>query len=222
MKKKIDSCVLVMGFEPFDKDTINPSWEVARALDNTICEGSRIQTVQLPCVFGRALEKLDAALVDTKPHLVILLGLANGRSEITPERIAINVNDARIPDNNKQQPIDTPVVKGGPAAYFTTLPIKAIVKDLRANGIPASVSNTAGTFVCNHAFYGLMHRLATMPDLVETRGGFVHLPHLPEQSARIPGVPSMALATQVEGIKHLIQTALTVKTDIRADAGREH
>ncbi len=222
MKAIASGCVLITGFEPFDKDTVNPSWEVARALDGSTCAGSAIKAVQLPCRFGEALDALDAALAATKPQLVIMLGLANGRTEITPERIAINVDDARIPDNGKKQPIDAPVVIGGPAAYFTTLPIKAIVRDLRAGGIPTSVSNTAGTYVCNHSFYGLMHRLATVPALAGVRGGFIHLPHLPEQSARIPGVPSMALLTQVEGIKLLIKTALKVKEDIREGAGRDH
>ncbi len=221
-KQKTSGCVLVAGFEPFDKDTVNPSWEVARSLDGTTCKRLSVKAIQLPCRFGAALERLDEALDELKPQLVVLLGLANGRSEITPERIAINIDDARIPDNGKQQPVDKPVIAGGPAAYFSTLPIKAIVRDLREAGIPASVSNTAGTFVCNHSFYGLMHRLATVSALSKTRGGFIHLPHLPEQSARIPGVPSMALATQVKAIKCLIRTALSVKKDVREGAGREH
>lgn len=221
-KKKPADCVLVVGFEPFDKDTVNPSWEIARALDGVVFKGHPVKSVQLPCKFGEALKALDKALIEMKPHLIIMLGLANGRAELTPERIAINIDDARIPDNAKKQPIDTPVVAGGPAAYFTTLPIKAIVREMRAAGIPASVSNTAGTFVCNHSFYGLMHRLATEPALKGARGGFVHVPHLPEQSARIPGVPSMALTTQIEGIKILIEIALTVKEDVREGAGRDH
>jgi pyroglutamyl-peptidase len=222
MKANSGGCVLVTGFEPFDKDTVNPSWEVARALDGESCAGLSIKAVQLPCKFRIALKELNRALARTRPQLVISLGLANGRSEITPERIAININDARIPDNDSQQPVDTSVIASGPVAYFSTLPIKAIVRDLRAAGIPASVSNTAGTFVCNHVFYGLMHRLATMPALSGIRGGFVHLPHLPEQSARIPGIPSMALSTQVEGIRLSIRTALVVKKDVRESAGREH
>jgi pyroglutamyl-peptidase len=115
-----------------------------------------------------------------------------------------------------------PVVPGAPAAYFSTLPIKAIVRDMRAAGVPASVSNTAGTFVCNHVFYALMHRLATRPELAAARGGFVHLPCLPEQAARLGDTPSMALATQIEGLRSLLRTALTVREDARETGGQLH
>lgn len=214
--------VLLTGFEPFDKDPVNPSWEVARALDGWVCEGATVRAVQLPCVFGKAIEQLDAALLQYQPTLVISLGLAGGRVDITPERVAINMDDARIPDNSGQQPVDTSVVPGAPAAYFSTLPLKAILRDLRAQGLPASVSNTAGTFVCNHIFYALMHRLAKRGDPSRTRGGFVHVPYLPEQAARNPGTPSMALATQVQALRVLIATALTVKDDVRETAGQLH
>ncbi|RYF08322.1 MAG: pyroglutamyl-peptidase I [Comamonadaceae bacterium] len=214
--------VLLTGFEPFDKDPVNPSWEVARALDGWQCAGATVRAVQLPCVFGQAIERLDEALLQWQPMLVISLGLAGGRVDITPERVAINVDDARIADNGGQQPVDTAVVHGGPAAYFSTLPIKAIVRDLRAQGLPASVSNTAGTFVCNHIFYALMHRLAKRGDPSRTRGGFVHLPWLPEQAARNPGAPSMALAAQVQALRVLIATALAVKDDVRENAGQLH
>jgi len=214
--------VLLTGFEPFDKDPVNPSWEVARALDGWQCAGATVRAVQLPCVFGQAIERLDEALLQWQPTLVISLGLAGGRVDITPERVAINVDDARIADNGGQQPVDTAVVHGGPAAYFSTLPIKAIVRDLRAQGLPASVSNTAGTFVCNHIFYALMHRLAKRGDPSRTRGGFVHLPWLPQQAARTPGAPSMALAAQVQALRVLIATALAVKDDVRETAGQLH
>ena len=215
--------ILLSGFEPFDRDTVNPSWEVARALDGWQVEGATVQAVQLPCVFGAALDRLDAALADgERPVLVVALGLAGGRTEVTPERAALNLDDARIPDNAGQQPVDLPVVADGPAAYFSTLPIKAIVHALRSQGLPASVSNTAGTFVCNHVFYGLMHRLATRPDLQGVRGGFVHVPALPEQAARMPGMPSLDLATQVQGLRILLHTALTVQTDLREQGGSLH
>jgi pyroglutamyl-peptidase len=212
--------VLVTGFEPFEKDPVNPSWEVARALDGWRHAGATVQGVCLPCVFDRALASLDAALAAHKPTLVVCLGLAGGRTEVSVERVAINVNDARIPDNAGQQPIDTAVVADAPAAYFATLPIKAIVRDLRAQGFPAGVSNTAGTFVCNHVFYGLMHRLAQHGGAV--RGGFVHLPYLPEQAARNAGAPSMALETQVQALRALIRTALAVHEDVREGAGQLH
>ncbi len=220
--RESDRRVLVTGFEPFERDTVNPSWEVARALDGWVCEGAEVRAAQLPCVFGSAIERLDSALAEYRPTLIVALGLAGTRAEISPERVAINVDDARIPDNGGRQPIDVPVVPGAPAAYFSTLPIKAIVRDMRAAGVPASVSNTAGTFVCNHVFYALMHRLATRPELAAARGGFVHLPCLPEQAARLGGTPSIALATQIEGVRTLLRTALTVREDARETGGQLH
>jgi len=220
--RESDRRVLVTGFEPFELDTVNPSWEVARALDGWVCEGAEVRAARLPCVFGSAIDRLDSALAEYRPMLIVALGLAGTRAEISPERVAINVDDARIPDNGGRQPIDVPVVPGAPAAYFSTLPIKAIVRDLRAAGVPASVSNTAGTFVCNHVFYALMHRLATRPELAAARGGFVHLPCLPEQAARLGAAPSMALATQIEGLRTLLRTALTVREDARETGGQLH
>jgi pyroglutamyl-peptidase len=152
--------ILLTGFEPFGGEVVNPSWQVARALDGRTVGGVPVVACELPCVFGAALRVLDEALAAHAPVLVLALGQAAGRSAFTPERVAINVDDARIPDNAGAQPVDRPVVPGGPAAYFTTLPVKAMVAALRAAGLPAQVSQTAGTFVCNHVFYGLMHRLA--------------------------------------------------------------
>ncbi len=214
--------VLLAGFEPFENDPVNPAWEIARALGGWACEGAVVQAVQLPCVFGRAIDTLDAALIGPPLQLVLCIGAAGGRTEISMERAALNIDDARIPDNAGQQPIDLPVVKDGPAAYFSTLPIKAMVRDMRAAGLPAAVSNSAGTFVCNHIFYALMHRLATRPALAHTRGGFVHVPYLPEQASSKPGVASMALDAQVEAFRVAIRTALTVRHDVRETAGRLH
>lgn len=216
--------IVLTGFEPFDQDTVNPSWEVARALAGWTLEAggvsATVHAVQLPCVFGQAARVLRQAMQEHQPQLVVCLGLAGTRSDITPERVAINVDDARIPDNAGAQPIDQPVVADGPVAYWSTLPIKAIARDLRAAGIPVSVSNTAGSFVCNHVFYALMHALTSQG--LQARGGFVHVPLLPQQAARIPGAPSMALATQVEGIQVLLRTALTVQDDVQETAGKLH
>lgn len=214
--------LLLTGFEPFGGETVNPSWEIARALDGWVCEGMMVRAVQLPCAFGDALARLDDALAAHRPELVVCLGQAGGRAEISLERAAINVDDARIPDNLGRQPIDAPVVAGGPAAYFSTLPIKALARDLRKAGIAAAVSNTAGTFVCNHVFYALMHRLASAPALARTRGGFVHVPYTPEQAAGRPGVPAMALATQIDGIRQALRSAVLTRDDVRETAGREH
>lgn len=213
--------ILLTGFEPFDRDPINPSWEVARALDGEIIAQARVCAVQLPCVFGDAMRALDEALAEHQPVLVISLGLASGRPEITPERVAINIDDARIPDNAGRQPVDMAVIEHAPAAYFSTLPIKAMVRNLREQGIPAAVSNTAGTFVCNHLFYALMHRLARRA-APGVRGGFIHVPALPEQAARHPGMPSMALETQVRALREAIRTAMTVHEDLRENAGQLH
>jgi len=210
--------VLLTGFEPFDRDPLNPSWEVARALDGWQHGGATVRAMQLPCVFDQSIAALEAAIHECRPVLVVCLGLASGRSEITPERVAININDARIADNAAQQPIDTPVATGGPAAYFSTLPIKAMVRAMREEGVPAAVSNTAGTFVCNHIFYALMHQLAGAGNAV--RGGFIHVPALPELAAQHAGMPSLPLAQQVAALRAALRTALDVQEDIREGGGR--
>jgi pyroglutamyl-peptidase len=139
--------------------------------------------------------------------------------DLSVERVAINVDDAPIRDNAEQQLVDEPIVRGGPAAYFSSLPIKAIVAALRAAGLPASVSQTAGTFVCNHVFYGLMHSLAALPAV---RGGFIHIPYLPEQAARHPGAASMSLEQMVEGMRVAVRTALAVELDLLGGGGSTH
>lgn len=208
--------VLLTGFEPFGGESINPSAEIARQLHGTVLGGHRVTGALLPCVFGSAVVELRRQIRATKPGLVICLGQAGGRTDITPERVAINVDDARIPDNAGGQPVDRPVVRGGPAAYWSTLPIKAIVGVLRRHGIPASVSQTAGTFVCNHVFYGLMHALQGQ---VKGRGGFIHVPYLPEQAK---GKPSLPFPTMIQGVSLAVETALRVKRDIRTTGGASH
>lgn len=214
--------ILVTGFEPFGGESVNPSWEIARALDGWTCEGHVVRSALLPCVFGDAMHRLDAAIAAHRPDLVMCLGQAGGRAEISIERAALNVDDARIPDNLGRQPLDAAVVPDGPAAYFSTLPIKAIARDLREAGVAAAVSNTAGTFVCNHVFYALMHRLATAPTLARARGGFVHVPFTPEQVAGKTGLPSMPLHTQIDGIRHALRAAVLTRVDLRETGGREH
>lgn len=213
--------VLLTGFEPFGGEAINPSWEAVRALDGWRVGDATVHARRIACVFGQALRELDAAIDELQPTLVIAVGQAGGRAEITPERVAINIDDGRICDNAGGQPIDEPVVAGAPAAYFSTLPIKAIVRDLRAAGVPASVSNSAGTFVCNHLFFGLMHRLA-MRGPAGVRGGFVHIPFLPEQAARWPGQPSMGLAAVVDALRVAVGTSLAVHQDLRETGGALH
>lgn len=203
---ELEPVILLMGFEPFGGESINPSAEVARALAGERIAGAVVQSRELPCRFGGAAIALRDALDETNPRWVLALGQAAGRSDFSIERVAINVDDARIPDNAGRQPIDEPIVSGGPAAYFATLPIKAMVSGLRGAGYPASVSQSAGTFVCNHAFYALMHAVHTRS---RVRAGFMHLPLLPEQAAHLPGQPSMPLPWMVDGVREALRVAVT-------------
>jgi pyroglutamyl-peptidase len=207
---------LVTGFEPFDGEDLNPAREALRRLPSRLGPMA-LATWPLPTVFGQALEALEEAIAVTAPDIVLCVGLAGGRAALSLERVALNIDDARIPDNAGQQPIDRPVIAGGPPAYFTNLPIKAAVAALREVGLPAIVSNTAGTFVCNHVFYGLMHFVATRrPGL---RGGFLHVPYLPSQAARHDGAPSMALEDVVRGIEIVLAVAASRRDDIAAAEG---
>jgi len=220
----MDRTVLLTGFEPFNGETINPAWETVRALDGWSEAGFRVVARQLPCVFGAANAALAEALAALRPDVVIAVGQAGGRSDLSVERVAINVDDAVIADNGHQQPVDTAIAADGPAAYFSTLPIKSIVAALRAAGLPASVSQTAGTFVCNHVFYGLMHAAAQAAarGAPAPRAGFIHIPYLPRQAAAHPGAPSMALADMVDGIRIAVRTALAQADDARIAGGATH
>ena len=215
--------ILVTGFEPFGGEKINPSQEIARALDGREIAGRRVVGAVLPCVFGASVAELKRLLRTQRPELVVCLGLASGRAEITPERVAINVDDARIADNAGAQPVDRPIVRRGPAAYWSTLPVKAIVAALRKRGVPASISQTAGTFVCNHVFYGLMHALAKQRALrrgsgLASRGGFIHVPLLPKQAKK--GQPSLPLGTMIEAIAVAVEVAATTRRDARRAGGQ--
>lgn len=218
MKTTLPS-VLLTGFDPFGGETLNPSWEAVRRLDAEIVCGHRLHALQLPTEFGRSLRVLRSALGRRAPALVVCVGQAGGRSRLSLERIAINVDDARIADNAGKQPVDSPVVRGAPAAYFSTLPIKAQLRALQAAGLPAEISQTAGTFVCNHVFYGLMHALRDTPQI---RGGFVHIPFLPEQAVAHAGAASLSLDTIVASLRLLVDTALRTQRDARVAAGATH
>lgn len=209
--------ILITGFEPFAGARVNPSEEIARALDGRVVAGHQVIGAVLPCVFGGSIAELKRWLKIVRPELVICVGQAGGRKEITPERVAINVDDARIADNSGAQPIDTPVARGGPAAYWSTLPIKAIVAALHREGLPAAISQTAGTFVCNHLFYGLMRALARRPGV---RGGFIHVPFLPQQARR--GQPSLKLCEMITGLTVVARTAITTQQDLAQTGGQTH
>src|ERR1051325_4778919 len=207
--------ILVTGFEPFGEHRRNPSQEIAQALHGRTVAGRRVVGAVLPCEFGTSLVELKEPLRAHRPELVVCLGQADGRADITPERVAINVDDARIADNAGARPVDRPVVRGGPAAYWTRLPIKAIVVALRAHRLPASVSQTAGTFVCNHVFYGLMHELRRQP---EVRGGFIHVPSLTEQVKL--GNPSLPLNKMIRAIAIALEVAATTRRDLKRSTGQ--
>jgi pyroglutamyl-peptidase len=205
--------ILVTGFDPFGGQTVNPSWAAVQALQGRDIGGHRIVAAQLPTAFGRSLHVLQELMGQHRPALVVCTGQAGGRAAMSLERVAINVNDARIRDNTGAQPIDTPVIPGGPAAYFTGLPIKAMLAAMLAAGIRAEVSQTAGTFVCNHVFYGLMHALA-QPRWAGTRGGLIHVPWLPQQ-----GAPSMTVEQLILGLEAGLACAVETHTDVRLQAG---
>ena len=209
--------IMLTGFDAFGGASLNPSWLAVKALHGRQIAGHRVVAVQLPTVFGESLHRLQSLLQQHQPTLVICVGQAGGRNAISLERVAINVNDAPLADNVGSQPVDTPVVPGAPAAYFTTLPIKAMLAALQRAGVAAEVSQTAGTFVCNHVFFGLMHALATQRPLRHTRGGFVHVPYLPEQ-----GAPSMAQGEMVRGLRLALRSALLADGDLALGAGAAH
>jgi pyroglutamyl-peptidase len=208
---------LVTGFDPLGGDQVNPSGLAVGRLKRRM-PGLSIHTVQLPTSYARSPIVLRAAIHEVQPDIVLGVGQAGGRAELCLERVAINVQDARIKDNDGKQPIDRPVVREGPAAYFATLPIKACVAEMRKAGLPAAVSNTAGTFVCNHIFYATMdmaeqHRLAF-------RGGFLHIPYLPEQAVRVGTAPSMSLDDIVRGIEIVLTTSAARQVDLHTVEGR--
>jgi len=204
--------VLLTGFDAFGGASLNPSWLAAQALHGRQIAGHRVVAARLPTVFNDSLQDLRELLAAHGPALVLCVGLASGRTALSLERVAININDASLADNRGAQPVDTPVIAQGPTAYFSTLPLKAMLQALRRHGLPAEMSQTAGTFVCNHVFYGLMHALATQPALQGTRGGFVHVPDL----------AVLALPDLVGGLHLMLETALTTRTDARFAAGSVH
>lgn len=208
--------VLVTGFEPFDGEDVNPSWEICNRLPRSVA-GMRVETVRVPCEFRHAIEVVAAAIERHRPAIVLGLGQAGGRAHMSVERVAINVDDARIPDNAGEQPVDEAIAPNGPPAYFSTLPVKAMVQAMRAAGVPAQVSNTAGTYVCNHLMYGVLHFLAASGS--EARAGFVHVPYAEEQVLDKAGTAALSLATMARGVEAAIVAARGHAVDIRQAEG---
>lgn len=208
--------ILITGFEPFGGDRINPSLEAVKKLPKKIGE-CEVISASLPVVFGKSLKELFSLIQKEQPDICICVGQAGGRKDITPERVAINVDDARIADNEGNTPVDEPVFPEGENACFSTLPIKAIVKKLSDAGIPSSVSNTAGTYVCNHVMYGLLHYI--QKEQLSIRGGFVHIPCIPSQVKERPEIPSMELKDIIKGLVLVIEATLENLSDIRVSGG---
>ncbi|MFO7168627.1 MAG: pyroglutamyl-peptidase I [Chloroflexota bacterium] len=196
--------VLLTGFEPFGGDQVNPSLEVVRRIGSEGVDGLRISTLVLPVDARRVPEMLAEALRRLRPDACLMLGLAGGVAALQIERVAVNLCDFRIPDNGGSQLIDEPVVAGGPAAYFATVPVRAMQEAARGAGVPAELSLSAGAFLCNMAMYAALHVCAT--ESLATRCGFVHLPALPEQVlGDTRARPTMALETICAGVRAMLR-----------------
>ncbi len=201
--------VLVTGFDPFGGEPINPAFEALKSLPTSL-KGAQIITLEVPTVAEKSIETVLHTIQQETPDVVIAVGQAGGRYGISLEKVAINLNCFRIPDNQGNQPNHTPVVEGGPNAYFSSLPIYTMEQHLKAKHIPAQVSYTAGTFVCNHLMYGILHYVEEQK--LPIQAGFVHIPYMYEQLANKPNTPGMSLSTIVEGLTTLIETAITQNT----------
>lgn len=208
--------ILLTGFDPFGGEPINPSWEAVRALHGKRIGGHRVVARQLPTEFAASLRLLQAAMREVKPAIVLGVGQAGGRPQLSLERVAINLQDARIPDNAGAQPVDEPVIADGPAAYFSTLPIKAMLEALLLAGLPAEISHSAGTYVCNHIAYAMLHLASKRRGV---RAGFIHIPYLPAQAARRRGAASMAQAEVERGLRIALLAAVATTIDRKLRGG---
>jgi pyroglutamyl-peptidase len=197
--------ILVSAFEPFGEHAVNASAEAARTIAGRGVAGADVEAICLPVVRGDAVRRLLEAVEGGRYDAVVMLGIAGKRGEITPERIAINVDDYRIPDNSGNSPVDEAVVEGGPAGYFSTLPIRAIVEALEAASIPSKISNTAGTYICNHVAYALAHHLASAED--PPIAGFVHIPQMAEADGWEPSLPLETLVDAVAIVVEVVARA---------------
>ena len=213
--------ILISGFDPFGGEPINPACELLRLMSGKHLEGYRIVTQEIPTARFRAIEILCSAITREDPAMIIALGQSGGCHEIAVERVAINVDDYRIPDNDGNQPLAQRIEEDGPDAYFSTLPVRAMAKAMNDAGIPAEVSFTAGTYVCNDMLYRLMHAIAT--DHPGVRGGFMHVPYATQQATRLPSAtPSMSLETMTAGIALAVGAALATERDVSVSAGTTH
>ena len=208
--------LLLTAFDPFGGEKVNPALEAVKLVQ---VPSVSVEKLEVPTVFYKSIDRVAERIREIDPDVVLAIGQAGGRFDITVERVAINIDDARIPDNEGNQPIDLPIVEGGPPAYFSTLPIKAMVEAIRGAGIPATVSNTAGTFVCNHLMYGILHTIAALDRPV--RGGFIHVPYVPAQAIGKPFAASMSLSDIARAIEVAIAAIIANETDITRSGGKE-
>ncbi|MBC2856758.1 MAG: pyroglutamyl-peptidase I [Cetobacterium sp.] len=210
--------ILITGFDPFGGESINPAWEAVKAIPSMV-EDVEIIKVQIPTVFNKSVDVMVKAAKETNPDVILCVGQAGGRFDMTVERVAINIDDARIKDNEGNQPIDNAIYEDGESAYFTTLPIKAMVAEMHKDGCPASVSNTAGTFVCNHIMYALLYNIAK--NKIAKKGGFIHVPYIPEQVIDKKNVPYMETSRITKSLIACIKAIKNHDSDLKLVGGAE-
>lgn len=209
--------ILLTGFDPFGGEKVNPAFEAVKRVPGTVA-GAQIFTREIPTVFGKCDKVVADAIREIRPDVVLSIGQAGGRFDITVERVAVNIADGRIPDNEGNQPIDQTIRENGENAYFATLPVKAMVEKIRSKGIPATVSYTAGSYVCNYIMYCVLHMAAT--EFTGLRAGFIHVPFLPSQAiGKTPLVPSMSVENIAQAIEAAIEAIVATKTDIHSKEG---
>ncbi len=210
--------ILVTGFQPFGGESMNPAYEAVKLLPQQI-DGAALIKKEIPVVFGEGAEIVRQAIKEEKPDIVICVGQAGGRAGITPEFVGINYADARIPDNAGNSPISQKIKPDGENAYFTTLPVKAMVTAMKAENIPAAISYSAGTYVCNDVMYQLLYYLNTEFTDQNIRGGFIHVPFCDEQVVNKPGIPALPLTIIAKGLELCIKAAIHNETDISERGG---
>ena len=211
--------VLITGFDPFGGETMNPAWEAVKLLKDEI-GGAQIIKLQIPTVVGKSIQKIHEKMQEIHPDIVISVGQAGGRFGVTPERVAINVTDARIPDNEGNQPIDVPIFEDGDTAYFSNLPVKAMVQAIKHAGYPSVLSNSAGTYICNHVMYGILYYI--QKEFPGVRGGFIHVPYATAQVVDKPQTPSMSLTDIAASLEAAVEAAASCEKDITAVGGEIH
>ena len=208
--------ILLTGFEPFGGEPVNPAEEAVKRVRDNI-NGAEVIKITIPTVQTKSVEVIEEAIKLHNPDVVVSVGQAGGRYDITPERVAINIDDFRIPDNEGNQPIDEIIKEDGRTAYFSNLPLKAMIKHMNDNGVPASLSNTAGTFVCNHVMYGILYMIdKKYPNI---KGGFIHIPYMTSQIMEKKNTPFMSLDEIVKGLEFALEACVLYSEDVKAVGG---